>query len=105
MRVPKFRVRTLMIAVAVLGIAFGGIAGLQRMNQRMQRFHALAREHRHREIVNRLTVQGLVMQGAASPGVERHRVLTEYHKALKLKYEYAASHPWLPVSSDPPEPE
>ena len=44
------------------------------------------------------------MQGAAGLGVERHRVLTDYHHALKLKYEYAASHPWLPVSSDPAEP-
>jgi hypothetical protein len=104
MRVPKFGIRTLMIAVAVLGIAFGGLAGLLRMGQRAQRLHAVAREHRQREIVNRLTVQGLVMQGAARPGVERHRVLTDYHHALKLKYEYAASHPWLPVSSDPPEP-
>jgi hypothetical protein len=104
MRVPKFRLRTLMIAVAVLGIAFGSLAGLLRIGQRTQRFRAVAREHRQREIVNRLTVQGLVMQGAASPGIERHRVLTDYHKALNLKYEYAASHPWLPVSSDPPEP-
>ena len=38
MRVPKFRLRTLMIAVAVLGIAFGSLAGLLRMGQRTQRF-------------------------------------------------------------------
>ena len=104
MRVPKFRVRTLMIAVAVLGIAFGSLAGLLRLGQRTQRFRALAAQHGQRETVNRLAVQGLMMQGAANPGIERHRVLTEYHHALNLKYQYAASHPWLPVSSDPPEP-
>jgi hypothetical protein len=104
MQSPRFRVRTLMIAVAVLGIAFGGLAGLLRMGQRTQRLRAVAREHRHREIVNRLTLQGLVMHGAASPGVERHRVLTDYHHELNLKYEYAARHPWLPVTPDPPEP-
>ena len=33
MRVPKFGLRTLMIAVAVLGIAFGSLGGLLRMGQ------------------------------------------------------------------------
>jgi hypothetical protein len=104
MRVPKFRIRTLMIAVAVLGIAFGGLAGLQRMAQRSQRLLALARNHRQRGIVNRLTLEGSVAHRAAKAETERYRMRTEYHDALKLKYEYAARHPWLPVSSDPPEP-
>ena len=103
MRVPKFRIRTLMIAVAVLGIAFGGLAGLLRMGQR-SKGSARWQKHLKLGIVNRLTLQGSVMQRAAKSWTERHRVLTEYHKALNLKYEYAASHPWLPVSSDPPEP-
>ena len=104
MRVPKFRIRTLMIAVAVLGIAFGGLAGLQRMDQRRQRLRALAQNHLQRGIVNRLTLEGLVAHGAAKADIERYRMRTEYHHALNLKYEYAARHPWLPVSSDPPEP-
>jgi hypothetical protein len=28
-----------------------------------------------------------------------------HHAALARKYRYAASHPWLPVEPDPPEPE
>jgi hypothetical protein len=104
MRVPKFRIRTLMIAVAVLGIAFGGIAGLQRMDQRRQRLRALARNHLQRGVVNRLALEGSVAHGAVKADTERYRMRAEYYDALKLKYEYAARHPWLPVSSDPPEP-
>jgi hypothetical protein len=104
MRVPKFRIRTLMIAVAVLGIAFGGLAGLQQMSQRSVTLRALARNHRHRGLVNRLTLELLVAQRAAKADTERYRMRAEYHNALDRKYEYAARHPWLPVSSDPPEP-
>jgi len=104
MRVPKFRTRTLMIAVAVLGIAFGGLAGLQRMDQRMQRFRFLARNHSQQGLVNRLKLVGLVAHGAAEADTEGCRMLAEYHQALNVKYEYAARHPWLPVSTDPPEP-
>jgi hypothetical protein len=104
MRVPKFRIRTLMIAVAVLGIAFGGLSGLQRMDQRRQRLRALARNHLQRSIVSRLTLEGSVAHRAAKADTERYRLRAEYHHILNLKYEYAARHPWLPVSSDPPEP-
>jgi hypothetical protein len=101
MRVPKFRVRTFMIAVAVLGIA---LAGLQRMDQRMQRLRALARDHLQRGVVNRLKLEGSVAHRAANADTEKYRIRAEYHHTLNQKYEYAARHPWLPVSSDPPEP-
>ena len=104
MRVPKFRIRTLMIAVAALGIAFGGLAGLQRMDQRRQRLLVLARHHLQQAVVNRLTLQGSVAHRAAKADTERYRMRAEYHHGLNLKYKYAALHPWLPVSSDPPEP-
>jgi Tfp pilus assembly protein PilV len=103
-RVPKLRIRTLMIAVVVLGIAFGGLAGLQRMHLRRQRLRALAQNHLQRGIVNRLILEGSMAQGAAKADIERYRTLAEYHHALNLKCQYAARHPWLPVSSDPPEP-
>jgi hypothetical protein len=104
MRVPKFRIRTLMIAVAVLGIASGGLAGLQRMGQRMQRLRAVARNHLQRGMVNRLTLEGSLAHRHAQADIERYRMRAEYHHELNLKYDYAARHPWLPVSSDPPEP-
>lgn len=104
MRVPKFRIRTLLIAVAVLGIAFGSLTGLLRMDQRRQRLRVLAQNHRQQGIVNRLKLEGSVAHGAEKADTDKYRTLAEYHHTLTLKYEYAASHPWLPVSSDPPEP-
>ena len=104
MRVPKIRVRTLMNAVAVLGIAFGGLVGLHRMDQRRQRLRALAQNHRQRGVVNRLALEGLLAHRAPKADTERYRLRAEYHQALNQKYEYAARHPWLPVSSDPPGP-
>jgi hypothetical protein len=37
--------------------------------------------------------------------VLKYRELTEYHGALRDKYEHAAWHPSLPVEPDPPPPE
>jgi len=102
---PRFRIKTLMIAVVIIALSFGGLVWLQRMDQRRQGFLAQAREHERQEAVNRLTLQGLLMHGAASPSLERHRVLTEYHHALDLKYTRYARYPWLPVQPDPPLPE
>ncbi len=104
MKLPRFRVRTLMIAVAVVGLTLGGLAGLVRMEQRRQSFRALARNHQRQEIVNRLTLVGLVAHRAPKADTERHRTLAEYHRALNQKYTRAASYPWLQVAPDPPEP-
>ncbi len=30
--------------------------------------------------------------------------LSEYHRSLAEKYDFAARYPWLPVRPDPPEP-
>lgn len=32
------------------------------------------------------------------------QIRNRYHATMKLKYEWAARFPWLPVSSDPPVP-
>lgn len=105
MRLPRMTTRRWMIAVAVLCLTFGGLAGLQRMNERSQRFRALARNHLHQETVDRLALQGSEAHGAAKAITEKHRMLTEYHRALNLKYKRAARLPWLPVPPDPPKPE
>ncbi|MDR3636015.1 MAG: hypothetical protein P4L84_19590 [Isosphaeraceae bacterium] len=97
MPLPRFHIQTLMIA-------FGSLAGLQRMDQRGRRLLALARQRQQREVVNRLISVGLAAQGAGEADVERHRMLAEYHRALGLKYDRAGRRPWLPVAPDLPEP-
>src|SRR4051812_40930884 len=104
MPLPRFRLRTLMIAVAAVGVVFGGLAGLHRIDQQRQRFRTLARNHLNREYVNRLIMQGSAEYGDAKAITEQHRMLAEYHHALNLKYEHAARYPWLPVPPDEPEP-
>lgn len=80
MRLPRFTVRRLMVAIAV--IAFFLATGLL-LNDRRGRFALLANDH------------GLKAIEAKRPA---------RHLALYEKYIDAAHHPWLPVADDPPDP-
>jgi hypothetical protein len=35
----------------------------------------------------------------------RLKLCSDFHRALRLKYEHAARFPWLPVAPDPPSPD
>ena len=90
---PRFRLRTLMVAVAIMGLACGGEA----MRRRRAAFLARAEWHEGRSLDPGLifTKEGDLL--AAKPWA--------YHRDMAAKYEQAASRPWLPVPPDPPEPE
>jgi hypothetical protein len=47
---------------------------------------------------------GAYLWHLGSPGNDQNRVRMIHHIELKRKYQYAATHPWLPVGTDPPEP-
>jgi hypothetical protein len=111
MRLPRFRLRTMMILVAVVGVIAGiGIVG----ERRRARFSELADQHRL-QVVNVLEgptdydgefrgdpdVLNLEMRPVT--GVVRLRDL--WHMAMARKYRRATRYPWLPVEPDPPEPE
>lgn len=87
MRLPKFRVRTLLIIVAIVGLICGGGETLRR---RRANFRQEAHDLRWAEYVE--------WHGERRPNV------AEYYNRLARKYEYAARYPWLPVAPDPPEP-
>lgn len=74
------------------------------MNQRSQSLRALARNHLQQGVVSRLHFEGSVAHRDAKADTERYRMRAGHHHALNPKYANAARHPWLPVSSDPPEP-
>ena len=80
----RFTVRRLMVAVAIVAV-------VSAMLIRAAWFRALSDHHRSR----------IILVGPPSPQLER----TLYHMEMSNKYAKAASHPWLPVASDPPEPE
>jgi hypothetical protein len=109
MRVPRvrFTIRWLMIAVAVVGTVLGVVL------ERRSRFLRLADYHRS-QIVGAHRVQALMRNGGcvtfwmdakgrtvSSPQEAKDR----WHTELSSKYVLAARCPWLPVESDPPEPE
>ena len=99
MRPPHFRLRTLMIAVAVVGV------GLT-LAERHRRFQRLAAYHATKEGELRSLGGGLAPPMSLIDGNSGAMVVDEwdYHVRLRRKYERAARCPWLSVEPDPPSP-
>ena len=93
MRLPRMQltIRRMMIAVAVVAVAFSIPVGLR------SRSEALARNSQaHFRAAN-----DLLFSPRRPAGASRFY----WHVQLGKKYRSAATRPWLPVESDPPEPE
>ncbi len=101
----RFSARWLMIAVALLVISLG-------LMQRRSRALALAEHHRS-QIVSQIWVCGkgssriyhYYVDGLGNPPTTRQIKSSEWHRKLYSKYLRASHYPWLPIESDPPEPE
>lgn len=125
MRMPRFRIRTLMIAVGVVALmAAGGIESrrLYRLSSYYRSQAATAKRaqmYRTSECVRwEMRVkerQAWVdrSHGEVGPDSFVRRAIAirdkvsrqvDYWKNLKSKYERAARYPWIPVEPDPPEP-
>ena len=113
MRPPRFRLRTLMVAVAAAGVVvFPAIEG----ERRRQQFEGLASFHAAMWLGASLVSQGgdplplpdpcpvpgTVVPGADDPYLPGKIAL---HRTLMEKYRRAARYPWLPVPPDQPPPE
>jgi hypothetical protein len=107
MHMPRYHLRTLLIAVAVAALGMGTIAGLVR-----RRESHLRRAAHHRKLSNDASFSAWLIDhryrwGPSEP--ERAEMADyerrdHYHAALQANYECAARYPWLPVEPDPPEP-
>jgi hypothetical protein len=103
MRLPRvrFTVRRLMVAVAIVALCLPAWSFWARRDERYLEFAIKAMKHN--------TLAEAYETGRPLGSLrERARVnpcKAAYHATLARKYEYAASHPWLPVAPDPPEPE
>jgi hypothetical protein len=99
-KLPRLRVWTLMILVAVVGISF---RVPETIRQRQIQFSRLAYDHRARMICfGRLDREIVWYDGY------RNRVTLAqhgWHTAMAEKYARAGDRPWLPVAPDPPPPE
>lgn len=90
MRLPRFRLRTLLIVVAVVAVGFG-------LWHRSQRLSKVAALHRRRIAMVWMADLELLTKGWTP---EKQN----WHREMSGKYDYYAAHPWLPVPPDPPEP-
>ena len=89
MRIPRFTLRWLMVAIAIAGLTSWMIA-------RREQFKRLASYHMTQAWNDAIHI--------GSQKAIEDTPLTEWHLSLSQKYEYAVSHPWLPVAGDPPRP-
>jgi hypothetical protein len=119
MRMPRFRLRTLMIAVAVVAVGLVGVNSLpvtrtrQQARQNTAYWHNVfaisqsqfARMQFHqREALRRGEFPVDLPEAEWPAKLDRALRSAEWHEALARKYECAAHYPWLPVPADPPEP-
>jgi hypothetical protein len=98
---PRFTVRRLMVAVAIVGLGLGWI------EVRRKQFTSMALDH-YRKFREPCDEEGFGVSSTPPISEERRVVLRErdaYHQAMCDKYHQAARDPWLPVTHDPPEPE
>jgi len=104
MHLPKFRVRTMMVVVAVAGGCFA-IAHSARLYIRRCELFRIADDHL--ELAGPIVIafdggRGRAESLESVPGVSK--AAKEWHARMAKKYFDAAGHPWLPVERDPPKP-
>jgi hypothetical protein len=113
MRLSRFRLRALMAAVAVVGVAMGG----ERMRSRRVFFLQRAKFYAGWEWRTKrsLEVATGTFKGPINLCGQQWANLLEkaphyprkidYYTRMRVKYERAARYPWLRIPPDPPEPE
>jgi hypothetical protein len=99
----RFRVRSLMVAVAVIAVALGSLFWLSKRHDRFVRLAA-----QHSSAASRLEYQLVAEeQGWGNQGrykrPQRILDLVRWHDRMSAKYARAAFRPWLSAPLDPPE--
>ena len=108
MRLPRFRIRTLMIAVAVVGLLAGLVVALTRRSAGLRQQAASFAQVSNQEALQGMYIERRYHWGPAEPEkpiIAAHFRRSDYYAALRAKYERAARRPWLPVAPDPPPPQ
>ncbi len=113
MRLPRFTVRTLMVTVAIVALAFPLYRTIifYKKYYNMAIFHSESEKYYALQLKNETftkfapSVSPDRQREMMAQSVARVRKRKQYHAEMKLKYERAATHPWDPLELDPPEPE
>jgi hypothetical protein len=110
MKRPRLTVSRLMAAVAILALSSGVVAMLIQSERRRQRaaYHAkMETDTQHH--MNFYRGDMVLSRGENRDDypamLDRFTRRNLYHSGMRRKWEDAARYPWLPVATDPPEPE
>jgi hypothetical protein len=112
MILPRFRLRTLMIVVAVTALALGVEVARRRAERRSAEYRARAAQWRRKAGIaaskafaaNHRLKAGWAFDPTGTRRVEDYLRQVEFFRAMQVKYRQAAASPWRPVASDPAEP-
>jgi hypothetical protein len=94
MKRPRFTVRRLMIAVAIVGVVLGVTI------ERHSRFRKI--EAHHQAEFQRIASE--IPMFAVNESYDPLWRRLDWHERMRLKYARATYYPWLPVAPDRPEP-
>ena len=111
LRRPRFRLRTLLVAVAVAALVLG--AGMMRLRQLFLRRTAAYHEQVERlQAAKVRAIEDLARAATTPEGAAQVRAdavfearIGGYHARLKQKYRRLSDRPWLLVPPDPPPPD
>jgi hypothetical protein len=115
MRLPRvqFTMRWMIIAVTLVALAFWltRLAYLSGRYKQQSYYHAgQEKEIRQRTEAAFVTIQRVAMDPHENPLYQHLKErqgkdsLVDYHASMRVKYEWAALHPWYPLAPDPPPP-
>lgn len=106
---PRWRLRTLIVCVALIGAVLGGVVSLYRRSQSFERLAAYHGQTCHQlyESLQPLpetstTVELIRIMKSQRPKDVETLEAAFYHDLMEHKYAAAARQPWLPVPPDPP---
>jgi hypothetical protein len=109
---PRLTIRLMMVVVAVAALALAVEATRRRMADLSSAYIGRARAYERKALL--ASMNALVSESAVNEGRPpnpryaewsiRYRRLSEFHLAMKRKYERAATRPWLPIAPDPAPP-
>jgi hypothetical protein len=114
MHLPRFRLRTLMVIVAAVGVPIAIVGRGVHFAHQAESHWQTARAYDARAGFGLLTHgdRGDEAYYAAidrlpdySRDQKRAAKFSHYHGRIAMNYHWAARYPWLPVEPDPPEPE
>lgn len=111
MRMARFRVRTMMVVMAIVAMLISAGRSsqtwLQRSSNRFRERAELAEMHRieaFRYCGRPTRVWVTSCSGPILPPHQPNLRRAEHHARLYHRWAWAANHPWIPMWSDPPEP-